>query len=223
MTLRNLLALLLLLVSPCAARAESDVWVLGDSIGEGVHLASGLPSQATHIGNVAIYTPRILEQIDRVPRGASVFISLGTNDAVADQVDVKDRVEKIVSAAKAQGLNQVWIGPPCVVPRWETHAKEIDETLSSELGSLKIPYVSTQDADLCPPAIHAGDGVHFTMAGYSFIWHKAAAAAREAGIEVQVASAVTSIAGPHVAHGKSWRYKHKHKNKQSTVKTPDAN
>ena len=218
MTIRNLLALLLLLASPCLARAEGEVFVLGDSIGEGIHLASGLPSQATHIGNVAIYTPRILEQIERIPRGASVFISLGTNDAVADQVDVKDRVEKIVDAAKAQGLNQVWIGPPCVVPSWETHSKAIDATLSAELASLKVPYVSTQDSDLCPSSIHAGDGVHFTMAGYSFIWHKAAAAAREAGIEVQVASAVASTGGPHVAHGKSSRYRHKHKNKQNKVR-----
>jgi len=79
----------------------------GDSIGEGLHLATNIPSPANRF-NVAIYTPFIFQQIKQMPRGATVFMSLGTNDAVGGALDVDKRVEAIVAAAEAQGIKLYW-------------------------------------------------------------------------------------------------------------------
>ena len=43
-----------------------------------------------------------------------------------------------------------------------------------------------QDATFCDPSVHAAEGVHFSMAGYTRMWQKAATAA---GFPVVVASA----------------------------------
>ncbi len=60
---------LVLAAVPAAALAE-DVHVIGDSIGEGLHLATGIPSPANRF-NVAIYTGKALDQLKGIPRGAT--------------------------------------------------------------------------------------------------------------------------------------------------------
>lgn len=178
MSLRRFaLCLLLALAAPAAARAE-DIRIIGDSIGEGVHLATNYPSPANRF-NVAIYTPFIFQQIREMPHGATVIMSLGTNDAVggAAALDVKKRVEAIVAAADAQEIKLYWLGPPCVLKPWETYSKKLDEILQAQLSGTSVTYVSLQDPAFCEASLHAGDGVHFTMAGYARMWQKAAAVA----------------------------------------------
>jgi len=161
-----------------APAAAQEVRIIGDSIGEGVHLASNVPSPANRF-NVAIYTQHIFDQIKQMPRGATVIMSLGTNDAVggAAQMDVHSRVDQIVAAADAQGVKLYWLGPPCVLKPWETYSKKLDETLKAQLAGTSVTYLSLQDATFCSPSVHAGDGVHFTMAGYARMWQIASAAA----------------------------------------------
>jgi hypothetical protein len=177
-------ALLAVLAAPALARAE-DIHIVGDSIGEGLHLASNYPSPANRF-NVAIYTGKAIDQIKTMPRGANVVLSLGTNDAVAGLTDQKAKVDAIVAAAAAQGIKLTWVGPPCVRTPWEVHAKALDENLAAALKGTDVAYVSAQEPEFCSPSIHAGDGVHFSMAGYSRLWQKAATVA---GIPVVVASA----------------------------------
>jgi hypothetical protein len=187
MSLRRFaLCLALALAAPGVALAE-DIRIVGDSIGEGLHLVANYPSPANRF-NVAIYTPFILEQLEQMPRGATVVMSLGTNDAVggAAAMDVQKRVEAIVAAAAARELKLYWVGPPCVRKPWETYSKKLDEILQAQLASTSVTYVSTQDPSFCEASLHAGDGVHFTMAGYALLWQKAATAA---GIPVVVAAA----------------------------------
>ncbi len=43
-----------------------------------------------------------------------------------------------------------------------------------------------RDPEFCAPGLHAGDGVHFTMAGYRLLWQKAASVA---GIPILEAAA----------------------------------
>ncbi len=191
----RILAALLLVAAPGLARGE-DVRVIGDSIGEGLHLASGIPSPANRF-NVAIYTRKALEQLKSAPRGSIVVMSLGTNDAVAGMDEQKAKVDEIVAAAAAQGVKLVWVGPPCVLTRWESHAKALDENLARELAGAATIYVSAQGKEFCAPSLHAGDGVHFTMAGYRMLWQKAAAAAG-VPFNVEVASApAPRAASPH--------------------------
>jgi hypothetical protein len=210
---------LLLLAAPSLAFAE-DIRIIGDSIGEGLHLATNIPSPANRF-NVAIYTPFIFQQIKEMPRGATVFMSLGTNDAVGGALDVEQRVKAIAAAAEAQGIKLYWVGPPCVLKPWQVHSKKLDEILQAELAGTSVTYVSLQDPAFCDPSIHAGDGVHFSMAGYARLWHKAATVA---GIPVEVASAnassVVSHSGGHKATNKNNRHRAKHKKKSSDVAAP---
>jgi hypothetical protein len=213
MRLRGYFALLAVLAAPALARAD-DIRIIGDSIGEGLHLASNYPSPANRF-NVAIYTGKAIDQIKTMPRGANVVLSLGTNDAVGGLTDQKPKVDAIVAAATAQGIKLTWVGPPCVLTKWEVHSRALDANLAAALKGTDVAYVSAQDPEFCSSALHAGDGVHFSMAGYSRIWQKAATVA---GIPVVVASAATPR--PVAAVGsKSHRYNAKKRHHKAT-KTP---
>jgi hypothetical protein len=213
MGVRGFLAALALAAAPAAALAD-DVHIIGDSIGEGLHLATGIPSPANRF-NVAIYTGKALDQLKTVPKGSTVVMSLGTNDAVGGLTDQKAKVDSIVAAAEAQGVKLVWVGPPCVLTKWEDHAKALDANLASALKDTSVTFVSAQDAEFCAASLHAGDGVHFTMAGYAKLWQKAASAA---GIPVVVAT--TAAPHPTAAAGASPHKKKKRHHGASATKTP---
>jgi len=105
-------------------------------------------------------------------------MSLGTNDAVGGAVDVRKPVQNILAAAAAQGVKLVWLGPPCVKKSWDTYAKKLDGILQEQLKGTGVIYVPMRGSDLCDnPAFRGKEGVHFTMAGYTLMWRKAAAAA----------------------------------------------
>jgi len=211
---------LLALAAPSAALAD-DVRIIGDSIGEGVHMVANYPSPANRF-NVAIYTPFIFKQLSEMPRGATVIMSLGTNDAVGGALDVHKRVEAIVAAAEAQGVKLVWLGPPCVLKPWETYSKKLDEILQAQLEGGSVTYVSLQGPEFCERSLHAGDGVHFTMAGYALMWQKAASAA---GLPVVVAAASEHKAVVHVRKKTPvvrGRNRHRHA-KPATPGTPAPN
>jgi lysophospholipase L1-like esterase len=197
---------MVLLAAPSAAGAERYE-IVGDSIGVGVDWAAKAPSQARN--SVAIYNGWVLDQLQRSPRGATVFMSLGTNDAVGGALDVREPVEKIVATAEGQGLRLVWIGPPCVLKPWNENVKKLDAILREELHGTGVTYVSMSDPSLCDRSLRAGDGVHFNMAGYTRMWQKAATAA---GVPVVLASA-ESAAEP-VAHDvRKTAVKRKHRKK----------
>lgn len=181
---RIALCLLIAGLAPAAAQAE-EIRIIGDSIGEGLHLASRYPSPANRF-NVAIYTPKIFEQIREMPRGANVVLSLGTNDAVAGLDEQQPRILQIAAAAREQGIKLTWLGPPCVRTGWEAHSEKLDKVIAATLADTEVAYVSAQTPEFCAPGLHAGDGVHFTMAGYRLLWQKAASVA---GIPILEASA----------------------------------
>jgi len=205
MSLRSLcLGAAALLALPAGAHAAGAV--IGDSLGVGVSWASKLPSFAKN--SIAIHGGQILEQIRQVPRGATAFMSLGTNDAVGGAVDVAKPVQDILAAAKAQDLRLVWIGPPCVYKPWDVSARKLDANLRAELAGTGVLYVGMRDADLCDDhSLRGAEGVHFNMAGYSLMWHKAAAAA---GFPI-VAAAADQTPPKAGAHAATARKKHRKK------------
>ena len=217
MCLRRIALLLLLAGIAPAARAE-EVRIIGDSIGEGLHLASSVPSPANRF-NVAIYTPYILKQIGEMPRGANVVMSLGTNDAVAGLDEQQPRILQIVAAAREQGVKLTWLGPPCVRTAWEAHSAKLDKVIAATLADTSVAYVSAQAPEFCAPGLHAGDGVHFTMAGYRLLWQKAASVAGIPIVEV-----AASDHKPVVASGKKGSSGKKHKKKKhvAPLATPAA-
>lgn len=170
-------------LAPLSVTYASQGEVIGDSIGVGVGWASKLPSRAKI--SVSIQSGAILEQLRQAHPGDTVFMSLGTNDAVGGALNVKGRVDSIVKTAEAQGVNLVWIGPPCVFKSWDESSKKLDAILSEELQNTSVRYVSMRGDGICDRSVRAGDGVHFSMEGYSRLWRRAASAA---GFPTEVAS-----------------------------------
>ncbi len=217
MSFRRFLLPLILILAPAIARAEEGR-VIGDSIGVGVSWAAKIPSTAKN--SVAIYSGAIIEQLRQAQKGETVFMSLGTNDAVGGALDVKDKVAAIVGEADKLGVKLVWIGPPCVLKPWEQYAKKLDGIIASDLSGTSAVYVSTQGPEFCDPAVHAAEGVHFDMAGYTRIWQKAAAAA---GFTTAVATASVTRTAMLDRHKKPHRkHRKKHHATEATVPTPDA-
>jgi hypothetical protein len=213
MSIRNSFIAMTLLMIPAAAHAEGGR-VIGDSIGVGVSWAAKIPSTAKN--SVSIYSGAIMEQLRQAKEGETVFLSLGTNDAVGGALDVKAHVAAIVAEANRLGVKLVWIGPPCVLKPWEKYSRELDGILAAQLEG-KATYVSTQGEEFCSPNLHAGEGVHFTMAGYTRMWQKAAAAAG-----FSTAAAVASAAPADGSSGPSRKKTKRHKHRSHAKRRPEA-
>jgi hypothetical protein len=155
--------------------AGATAYVLGDSIGEGVAIASGLKGLAKI--SVHIRGPKAIAQINQTPPGSTVFIVLGTNDADGSIKNIGKSIDDVVAAADRRQLNMIWIGPHCVRKAWDTRARELDEILRAKLASTSVKYVSMRDARFCGGNFHEPDGVHLTMSGYRYMWDKARASA----------------------------------------------
>jgi hypothetical protein len=219
MSIRTFLLAAFMLCLPVAAHAE-DGRVIGDSIGVGVSWAAKIPSTAKN--SVAIYSGAIMEQLKLAQKGETVFLSLGTNDAVGGALDVKAKVAAIVAEADKLGVKLVWIGPPCVRKDWERYSKQLDGLLAADLANTSAIYVSLQDDEFCSAKLHAPEGVHFTMAGYTRMWQKAAAAAKFSTV---VASAEPAQTEASESSRSSTRHSHHHGRKRHAkrhaTETPD--
>ena len=219
MSIRTLGLAAILLLLPAAAQAEAGR-VIGDSIGVGVSWAAKASNvTSTAKNSVAIYSGQIMEQLRIAKKGETVFLSLGTNDAVGGALDVKAKVAAIVAEADRLGVKLVWIGPPCVLKPWEQYSRKLDAILAVELKDTSATYVSTQDAEFCSSRLHAREGVHFTMAGYTRMWQKAAAAA---GFSTVVASAEPARVEASEPSSRSKRHNHAHVRKRHAKRHASA-
>lgn len=153
--------------------AGATAYVLGDSIGEGVAIASGLKGLARI--SVHIRGAKALEQINETPAGSTVFIVLGTNDADGSIKNIDKSIDAIVAAAERKHLTMIWMGPHCVRKSWDARSRELDEILRTRLAKTQVKYVSMRDPRLCSGAFHASDGIHLKMSGYRYMWEKARA------------------------------------------------
>ena len=203
MSIRTQALVTLALLLPVSAHAEAGR-VIGDSIGVGVSWAAKIPSTAKN--SVSIYSGAIMEQLSQAQKGETVFLSLGTNDAVGAALDVKAKVAAIVAEADKLGVKLVWIGPPCVLKPWEDSAKKLDAILAAQLSGTSVTYVSTQGQEFCSPTLHGPEGVHYTMSGYSLMWRKASAAVGFTGGGTVVADNAPS----HSGKAKAGRHRRRH-------------
>jgi hypothetical protein len=184
MSFRSLAVVAALVFAPPTA-AMADYAVIGDSLGVGVNWAAKSRLSLAR-NSIAIHGGAILEQIRQLPRGTIAFMSLGTNDAVGGAVDVRKPVQDILAAVAARDAKLVWLGPPCVKKSWDAYSKKLDANLQEQLKGTGVIYVGMRGSDLCDnPSLRGREGVHFTMAGYTLMWRKAAAAA---GFPVTVAA-----------------------------------
>ncbi len=202
-----------------AAAADSG-FVAGDSLGVGVSWASKLKSVAKL--SVSIRANSIpVQQIAEAAPGTTVFLSLGTNDAVGNIDGLEGGIDKIVKAAAAAKVNLVWMGPPCVFKPWDKNAIALDAELKAALKDVPgVVYVSMRDPKLCDRSVRAPDGVHFSMRGYGYMWDLARAAS---GFVPPEGSTVVAAAEqtPHKATHKP-RKRKKKKSKKPAAAAPAA-
>src|SRR6202521_2348099 len=190
--LHDALPIFSVLAVPAAAAASPAV--IGDSLGVGVSMASGLKGFAAN--GVSIRGPRVIEQIKKLAPGTVAYMSLGTNDAVGSVKGLEKSIDAVIAAAARARVKLVWLGPPCVNKAWDKNARELDGMLRERLAAANVTYVSMRDAQICKNELHARDGVHLTMKGYSYMWAKAqsAAAVRVASVDAPVALPVAPAA-----------------------------
>ena len=166
------LSLMFWQANPGVARSiqAADVLVIGDSIGEGIAQINGLKSVAKR--SVSLVRSNIIRDIGRLPKGTVGVLSLGVNDAAGPLSLLRGPIEKVIVAVEGAGAAFVWVGPPCVLKRWDDHAKALDEYLQQRLATTSIRYIGLRDAEICKKGMRSSDGVHFTAGGYKFIWGK---------------------------------------------------
>lgn len=196
--------------TPAAAPAHAAPGLmLGDSIGVGLSLASGVKRLAHN--SVTIGRDDILGQIAQVPAGTVAFLSLGTNDAVGSIAGVSARIDKVLAAVDAAGVSAVWVGPVCVIKPWNSTVSELDGILRKKLAG-RMPYVSVAGESFCDTSIRGHDGVHFTFAGYGRIWAMARAASG-----VQIEGSAFASAGVKAVKKTKKHKKKKGKKRQKTA------
>jgi hypothetical protein len=154
-----------------ASAASKAGIVLGDSIGVGISMASGLPRLAKN--SVLIKSTEAINQLQQVPSDTVAILSLGTNDAVGNISGVEPAIDNIVKWVQKSGITVVWVGPPCVIKPWNTNVEKLDSILNAKLaGQKNIRYLSIADKKLCDPSLRGRDGVHFNMKGYGILWSR---------------------------------------------------
>ena len=95
-----------------------------------------------------------MEQLRQAKKGETVFLSLGTNDAVGGAIDVKAKVAQIVAEADRLGVKLVWIGPPCVLKPWEEYSRKLDGILADRTrrqGDLRLHPTPSSAGQLLTP------------------------------------------------------------------------
>jgi hypothetical protein len=113
------------------------------------------------------------------------------------------------------------MGPPCVLKPWEQYSRKLDQILKEQLAGGPATYVSLQDDKFCDRGVHAPEGVHFNMAGYTLMWQKAAAA-----VDFPIVVAAASAPRMAAPDSRKFRLRKKHKRKRAaidaTATTPQA-
>lgn len=148
------------------------LWFAGDSLAVGMATAAGKPSVA-QVGTRATHVTRITRQMDGVPEGSTVILSLGMNDAATGYVPTLQNIGDLIVAFGKRHI--IWVGPPAVVGKVPLLHRviEVDATLSERVngwsGEHAPMYVSTLGFDVRPWARDKA-GIHFTAKGYAALW-----------------------------------------------------
>jgi hypothetical protein len=164
------------------ATADASAYVLGDSIGEGVAIASGLKGLARI--SVHIRGPKALAQINATPPGSTVFIVLGTNDADSGIKGIEKSIDGLVEAAARRQLTMYWIGPHCVRAKFDARSRELDQILHDRLAATSVKYIGMRDPKLCASSFYEPDGIHLKMSGYRYMWERVRTAVADPSILV---------------------------------------
>lgn len=141
-------------------------FVLGDSLGVGMSQAMRLAADRSLAQTgLRITDPKLVDQIGKLPQGATAVVSVGTNDAYAGENGVAETpaaLNNLIRAAKERGVELVVVGPP-KLPKNDEHAAAIDKQFQEIVkNNPGVRYVSSRNQDFQ----RAGDQLHMTPKGY---------------------------------------------------------
>ena len=187
-----------------ASAAQATVYVLGDSLGEGVAQVATAKGGAKGLAKISVHIrgPKALQQIAKTPPGSTAVIVLGTNDAEGSIVRLDKSIDDIVRAAEKKNLTVIWLGPPCVRKSWDGRARQLDVLLRDKLATTSVRYVSMRDEQMCSGGMQEPDGVHLKMKGYAHMWDKAR---RAGGFALASTDTATEVTGSVTTRKKSER------------------
>lgn len=152
-------------VSVSSAARNSSLYVAGDSIGQGVAQASGARSLAQ--SGKRFTDPTLLDQLKNVPRGATVQIYGGTNDAAGKVIDPKlyaEQMARIKKLADENGFSVSIHGPAKSTKEWDSNSEQIDAIMRQSAQDSGLNYRSNRSF-----TADAADGTHFSNNGYGRI------------------------------------------------------
>jgi len=144
---------------------NSNLYVAGDSIGQGVAMASRANNLA--VSGKRFTDPGLLSQLQNVPRGATVQIYGGTNDAAGGVVDPKlyaEQMARIKKLADERGFNVSVHGPAKSTKTWDANSEQIDAIMRQSAQDSGLTYRSNRSF-----TADAEDGVHFSGRAYGRI------------------------------------------------------
>ena len=145
------------------ADTQAKVYYAGDSIGVGVGTAAGGVKLAQN--GLKFTDPAVLQQLAKVPKGSTVELHGGTNDAVAGITDpdaYREQMKRIAELANANGITVNVNGPPKSKKNWDANAEATDSAMAAAAQEHGLSYRSLRQ--YTPP--EKSDGVHFDNKGY---------------------------------------------------------
>lgn len=136
--------------------SAGPIYTAGDSLCVGVSQVSGLPSAAR--GGAPAIEVRL--QLRQIPKGTTVIVCAGTNDAAAGLYGFFVAVNLALAEAEKRDQKLIWVGPPKVRFAWDRYAETADTLLA-----LTVPhFVSLRTVDW-KQGERSPDGIHLTAAG----------------------------------------------------------
>ena len=135
-------------------------YTVGDSHGVGIARPKTPWVKMSTTGSSA-FDPTHLKNIDKIPPGSVVAISLGANDLGSKKIpDIVDQVNKTISAAQARGLQVVHLLPTSTTdPKLQQKRETLRQALLT--GQTQAPIVNLGQASKKDP-----QELHLTSQGY---------------------------------------------------------
>jgi hypothetical protein len=161
---------------------QAKVYYAGDSIGVGVGTQAGGIKLAQ--SGLKFTDPSVLQQLAKVPKGSTVELHGGTNDAVAGVTDpdaYREQMKKIAELAKANGITVNVNGPPKSKKNWDSNAAAADTAMAAAAQEHGVSYRSLRA--YTPP--DTSDGVHFDNKGYQAMVRPLAIPEQQAQVQTE--------------------------------------
>jgi hypothetical protein len=161
---------------------QAKVYYAGDSIGVGVGTQAGGIKLAQ--SGLKFTDPSILQQLAKVPKGSTVELHGGTNDAVAGITDpdaYREQMKRIAELARANGITVNVNGPPKTRKNWDPNAAAADSAMAAAAQEHGVSYRSLRA--YTPP--DKSDGVHFDNKGYQAMVRPLPAPEQQAQVQTE--------------------------------------